>query len=163
MVLAEVQNNGKWDGYEEVVQPINGGDASLTGLELAWTKNFDSGLFISANGTFVDTDDNLPNQADTLANLMLGYENNKFSVRLSTSYKSESFQFVDNDSSVYEDTHTQLDFTAKYYFSDTMQVYFNAVNLTDEPLYIYHGDRAYNYQYEEYGASFELGFTINSL
>ncbi|WP_448245450.1 TonB-dependent receptor [Thalassotalea agariperforans] len=163
VVLAEVQNNGQWDGYEEVFQPINGGDASLTGLELAWTKNFDSGLFISANGTFVDTDNDLPNQADTLANLMLGYENNKFSARLSTSYKSESFQFVDNDSSVYEDTHTQVDFTAKYYFSETMQVYFNAVNITDEPLYIYHGDRAYNYQYEEYGASFELGFTINSL
>lgn len=163
VVLAEVQDNGQWDGYEEVVQPINGGDASLTGLELAWTKNFDSGLFISANGTFVDTDDDLPNQADTLANLMLGYENNKFSARLSTSYKSESFQFVDNDSSVYEDTHTQVDFTAKYYFSDTMQVYFNAVNITDEPLYIYHGSSSYNYQYEEYGASFELGFTINSL
>jgi len=163
VVLTEVQDNGQWDGYKKVVQPNNGGDASLTGLELAWTKNFDSGLFISANGTFVDTDNDLPNQADTLANLMLGYENNKFSTRLSTSYKSESFQFADNDSSVYEDTNTQVDFTAKYYFSDTMQVYFNAVNITDEPLYIYHGNNAYNYQYEKYGASFELGFTINSL
>ena len=163
VVLTEVQDNGQWDGFEEVIQPVNGGDASLTGLELAWTKNFKSGLFVSANGTFVDTDDDLPNQADTIANVMLGYENNKFSARLSTSYKSESFQFIDNDSSVYEDTHTQVDFTAKYYFTDTMQVYFNAVNITDEPLYIYHGDGAYNYQYEEYGASFELGFTINSL
>ncbi|MEW6993569.1 TonB-dependent receptor [Colwelliaceae bacterium MEBiC 14330] len=163
VVVAEVQDNGQWDGFAEVMQPINGGDASLTGLELAWTKNFASGLFISANGTFVDTDDDLPNQADTLANLMFGYENNKFSARLSTSYKSESFQFVDNDSAVYEDTHTQVDFSAKYYFSDTMQVYFNAINITDEPLYIYHGNSAYNYQYEEYGASFELGFTLNSL
>lgn len=163
VVLTEVQDNGQWDGFEEVIQPVNGGDASLTGLELAWTKNFKSGLFVSANGTFVNTDDDLPNQADTIANVMLGYENNKFSARLSTSYKSESFQFIDNDSSVYEDTHTQVDFTAKYYFTDTMQVYFNAVNITDEPLYIYHGDGAYNYQYEEYGASFELGFTINSL
>jgi TonB-dependent receptor len=163
ILSTEVQDNGEWDGYKEVLQPINGGSASLTGLELAWTKNFTSGLFISANGTFVDTDEALPNQADTLGNIMLGYENNKFSARLSTSYKSKSFQFIDNQTSVYEDNHTQVDFTAKYYISDTLQVYFNAVNLTDEPMYIYHGSDAYNYQYEEYGSSFELGFTINSL
>ena len=163
IVQAEVQDNGQWAGFKEVTQPINGGSASLTGLELAWTKNFKSGFFVSANGTFVDTDDNLPNQADTVANLMLGYETAKFSARLSTSYKSESFQFEDNDADVYEDTHTQVDFTAKYYINDTMQVYFNAVNLTDEPLYLYHDSKAYSYQYEEYGASFELGFTINSL
>lgn len=163
ILQAEVQDNGQWDGFEEVIQPINGGSASLTGLELAWTKNFASGIFISTNATFVDTDDNLPNQADTVGNIMLGYETNKFSARLSTTYKSESFQFIDNDASVFEDTHTQFDFSAKYYIDDTMQVYFNAVNLTDEPMYLYHGNEAYNYQYEEYGASFELGFTINSL
>lgn len=163
IVQAEVQDNGQWDGFNEVTQAINGGSASLTGLELAWTKNFTSGIFISANSTFVNTDDNLPNQADTIGNLMLGYENKKFSARLSTSYNSERFQFIDNDAAVYEDTHTQVDFTAKYYIDDTMQVYFNAVNLTDEPMYLYHGTDKYNYQYETYGASFELGFTINSL
>lgn len=163
IVQAEVQDNGQWSGFEEVVQPINGGSASLTGLELSWTKNFQSGLFVSANGTFVDTDDKLPNQADTVANLMLGFENNKFSARLSSTYKSESFQFIDNSSDVFEDTHTQIDFSAKYYIDDTMQIYFNAVNLTDEPYYLYHGNEKYNYQYEEYGSSFELGFTITSL
>ena len=163
IVQAEVQNNGQWPGFEEVIQPINGGSASLTGLELSWTKNFQSGLFVSANGTFVDTDDKLPNQADTVANFMFGFENNKFSARLSTTYKSESFQFTDNNSDVTEDKHSQIDFSAKYYIDDTMQIYFNAVNLTDEPYYLYHGNEKYNYQYEEYGSSFELGFTINSL
>ena len=163
IIQAEVQDNGQWTGFEEVVQPINGGSASLTGLELSWTKNFQSGLFVSANGTFVDTSDKLPNQADTVANLMLGFENNKFSARLSSTYKSESFQFIDNSSDVFEDTHTQIDFSAKYYIDDTMQVYFNAVNLTDEPYYLYHGNEKHNYQYEEYGSSFELGFTITSL
>lgn len=163
IVQAEVQDNGNWDGFAEVVQPINGGEASLTGIELAWTKNFQSGFFVSANGTFVDTDDNLPNQSDSIGNLMLGFENNSFSARLSTSYQSESFQFTDNDAGVYQDSHTQVDFTAKYFINDTMQVYFNAVNLTNEPMYLYHGESAYNYQYEEYGSSFELGFTISSL
>lgn len=163
IVLEEVQDNGQWDGFEEVMQHVNGGSASLTGLELAWNKTFDSGLLLGLNTTLVDADDKLPNQSDTVANAMLGFENHKFSARLSASYKSESFQFEDNNTSVFEDAHMQFDLSAKYYISDTINVYFNAINLTDEPLYIYHGSKSYNYQYEEYGRSFELGITFNSL
>ena len=162
IVDAEVQENSEWTGFDEVIQPINGGKASLMGAEIAWTKNFTTGVFVGANGTFVDTDAKLPNQADVIGNLMLGFENNDFSIRLSASYKSKSYQFSDNDKPVYEDTHTQLDFSGKYYINSTMQLYFNAINLTDESMYLYHENAAYNYQYEQYGASFELGFTITS-
>jgi len=163
IILSEVEDNGNWDGFEEVIQPINGGKASLTGIELAWNKTFDSGVLLGANGTFVDADDALPNQSDVIANLMIGYENNKISTRLSTNYKSKTFQFNDNDVAVYEDAHTQIDFSSKYYFSDTVQFYFNASNLTDEAMYLYHGEKQYNYQYEQYGRTFELGITISSL
>jgi len=163
IVLSEVEDNGSWDGFEEVIQPINGGEASLIGLELAWNKSFDSGLLLGANGTLVDADDALPNQSDVIGNITLGYENNKISTRLSTSYKSKTFQFNENDVAVYEAAHTQVDFSSKYYFSDTVQFYFNASNLTDEPMYIYHGAKQYNYQYEQYGRTFELGITISSL
>lgn len=162
IVQQEVQDNGQWDGFDEVVQFVNGGSASLTGVELAWNKTFDSGLLLGANGTFIDADEQLPNQADTVGNLMIGYENNKLSVRLSASYKSESFQFNDGDFAVEEDTHMQLDFGGKYYVNENIQVYFNAINLTDEAYYLYHGSRNYNYQYEEYGRSFELGMTFSS-
>lgn len=158
----EVQDNGQWDGFEEVMQAINGGEASLSGVELAYTKNFKNGLMLSANGTFIDADDKLPNQSDTVANLMFGYESDHFSTRLSASYKSKSFSHEDNDARVMQDAHTQLDFSAKYYFNDQTQIYFNAVNLTDEPYYLYHGQSQYNYQYETYGRSFELGFTLTS-
>ena len=57
----------------------------------------------------------------------------------------------------------QLDFSSKYYLNDNMNVYFNATNLTDEPMYLYHGEKRYNYQYESYGRTFELGFTFSSL
>jgi len=163
IVKMEVQDNGEWDGYDEVIQSVNGGSASLTGLELAWSKNFESGLFINANGTFVDADEQLPHQADTVGNLILGYEDSNWSIRVSGTYKSESFQFSDNDADVLEDTHTQVDFSAKYFLSDTIQVYFNATNLTDEPYYLFHGDSRYNYQYEEYGQTFEFGVTLTSL
>ena len=159
----EVQDNGQWDGFVEVIQPQNGGSASLTGVELAWNKTFKSGLLLGANGTFVNADEKLPNQADTVGNIMLGYENNTISLRLSSTYKSENFQFEDNDVDVYQDAHMQIDFSAKYYLNNTIQFYFNAINMNDEPYYLYHGDSQYNYQYEEYGRSFELGVTITSL
>jgi len=159
----EVQDNGQWPGFDEVIQPQNGGNASLTGLELAWNKTFKSGLLLGANGTFVDADEQLPNQADTVGNLMLGFENNHISLRLSSTYKSENFKFTDNDADVYQDAHMQIDFSAKYYLNSTTQFYFNAVNMSDEPYYLYHGETQYNYQFEEYGRSFQLGVTITSL
>ncbi|TYK64804.1 TonB-dependent receptor [Colwellia echini] len=163
IIHEEVQDNGNWDGFDEVIQPQNGGSASLTGIELAWNKTFDSGLLLGANGTFVEADEKLPNQADTVGNLMIGYENSDISLRLSSNYKSENFQFTDNDSDVYQDAHMQIDFSAKYYINNTTQLYFNAVNLNDEPYYLYHNEIQYNYQYEEYGRSFQLGITITSL
>ena len=162
IVLAEVQDNGQWDGFEEVIQPINGGSADITGVELAWIKNFDSGLHLSANATLSDADDELPNQSDTVANFVVGYENEVLSARLSYSQKSKAFLFNDDDIGVYEDAHSQVDFSAKYYFDQNSFVYLNGTNLTDEPYYIYHGSKAYNYQYEEYGRSFELGVTWNA-
>ncbi|CAM4168495.1 TonB-dependent receptor [Pseudoalteromonas ostreae] len=163
IIQQEVQDNGDWDGFDEVVQMVNGGKASLTGIELNWNKTFKSGFVLGANGTFIDADEKLPNQADTVANIIVGFENHAISTRLSTSYKSESFQFDDADMAVYEDSHMQLDFSSKYYLNDNINVYFNATNLTDEPMYLYHGEKRYNYQYESYGRTFELGFTFSSL
>ncbi|WP_252736786.1 MULTISPECIES: TonB-dependent receptor [unclassified Psychrosphaera] len=163
IVKQEVQDNGSWSGFDEVVQSVNGGSAKLTGLELAYTKGFDSGWLLSANTTLTDASDDLPSQSDTIANVSVAYETDKFSTRLTASYKSEAFLFEDADRRVFEDEHQQLEFSAKYYVDDNSIVYFNAVNLTDESYYLYHGTRNYNYQYEEYGRSFEIGFTYNGL
>lgn len=162
IVQMEVQDNGQWNGYEEVVQPVNAGSASITGLELAWNKSFDSGLVLATNATLTDASDELPSQSDTIANFTIGYETDTLSARLSTTYKSEAFLFEDADQGVYEDEHNQIDLNVKYYVSGSSYVYFNAINLTDEPLYLYHGAPSYNYQYEQYGSTFEIGFTYNS-
>jgi TonB-dependent receptor len=161
--IEQVQDNGLWQGYKEVVQAVNGGAANLAGLELAYAHNFDNGFMFSANGTFIDADDKLPNQSDVVGNIVLGFENNSISTRLSSSFKSKSFMFEESGSRVYQDTHMQLDFSAKYYVTEQAQLYFNAVNLTDEPYYVYHGTSRFNYQYERYGRSFELGLTLTSL
>ncbi|TMP35965.1 TonB-dependent receptor [Pseudoalteromonas rubra] len=158
----EVQDQAQWAGYKKVMQYVNGGEADLTGIELAYSKNFKNGLMFSANTTLIDADDKLTRQSDTVANLMVGYEDDSVSARLSGNYKSKAYLSTENDARVYQDDHMQLDLSVKYYFTEQMQVYFNAINLTDEPLYIYHGEQKYNFQYEQYGRSFELGFTYTS-
>lgn len=170
VVYADVAGTEDWQGYDEVVQPVNGESASLHGLELSWVKAFDNGFLMSANGTFSSSDattlldgetfeTSLPNQSDTVGNLTLGYENNLVSLRLTMTYKSENLEEIDGDMLRMEEDHHQLDFSGKYYINDDMLIYFNGINLSDEPYYHYFDQRNRNAQYEEYGRTFELGFT----
>ncbi|WP_295800488.1 TonB-dependent receptor [uncultured Microbulbifer sp.] len=161
----------------EIFQPINGDQATLTGAELSWTRGFDNGLLLRTNATFTDSEaslglgadaergDNiaLPSQADLVANFIVGYERDALSLRLSTAYKGERLLEVDLEDEafdLYEDKHMQMDFSAKYRFENGVQVFFNAINLTDEPFYA--NRRGYNGQYEEYGPSYVLGVTYSS-
>lgn len=170
VVYADVAGTTGWEGFDEVVQPINGESADLTGVELSWVKAFNNGFIVSANATFTDSEattfldgekfeTQLPNQSDRIGNLTVGYEANDFSVRLATTYKSENFEELDGDMLRFEDDHVQVDFMARYYINDSMQVYFNGVNLSDRPFYNYFDTRNRNAQYESYGRTFELGFT----
>lgn len=169
IINADVAGTSEWEGYEEVVQPINGDTADLIGLELAWVKSFDNGLLVSANGTFSSSDattyldgelyeTSLPNQSDTVGNLTLGYEDSAWSLRLTMAYKSKNLEEIDGDLIRMEDAHQQFDFSGKYFVNDDVTVYFNAININDEPYYHYFDERSQNAQYEEYGRTFELGF-----
>ena len=170
VIIADVAGTTGWEGFDEVMQPINGESAKVSGIELAWVKTFENGLLLAANGTFSDSEavtlldgeryeTNLPNQSDKIGNLTLGYETQQMSLRLTMSYKSENLEEIDGDLIRMEDAHQQLDFMAKYYINPSMQVYFNAININNEPYYHYFDTRSVNAQYEEYGRTFELGFT----
>ena len=170
VIYADVAGSEQWQGFEEVTQPVNGESAMLRGLELAWVKNFENGLYISANGTLTSSDattlldgerydTRLPNQSDRIGNLTLGYENNLLSLRVSMTYKSDNLEEIDGDMLRIEDDHQQLDFTAKYYVNPSLTLYFNGINLNNEPFYHYFNQRERNAQYEEYGRTFQLGLT----
>ncbi|WP_066967279.1 TonB-dependent receptor [Microbulbifer sp. Q7] len=161
----------------EIFQPINGDNASLSGAELAWTRGFDNGFLLRANATMTDSEADLglgadagrgnkislPSQADLVANVVVGYERDALSLRLSAAYKGERLLEVDLEDDVfdlYEDAHMQLDFSARYRFENGMQMFFSGVNLTDEPFYA--NRRGYNGQYETYGPAYVLGVTYSS-
>lgn len=175
-------------GYEEfdkAVTFVNGNSAEIMGIELAASKQFTdlpspwNGLLIGGNATLVDStaeiggyDDGdfvardipMPSQSDTSANLMLGYESDHISMRLSANYKSnyllEVMEPMDAHYDAYVDDQMQLDFSLRYYISESIKLHFEALNLTDEVYYSYVKDTHYNAQYESYGATYKLGITF---
>jgi TonB-dependent receptor len=175
--------------YDEAITYANGDSAEIYGVELAFSKQFTAlpapfnGLLLSANATFSDSDATLayydedaggvvsrdsamPSQSDTTGNLSIGYDASRFSMRLAANYKSEYLLEVQDVSDavqdVYVDEQTQLDFSARYYLTEGMQLYFEAANLTDEPYYAYVNEASYNAQYETYGLTYKLGLTITN-
>lgn len=175
-------------GYEEFDKAftyVNGDSAELMGIELAASKQFTQlpapwdGLLIGGNATFVDStaeiggyDDGefiardipMPSQSDTSANLMVGYESDLISMRLSANYKSnyllEVLDPLEANKDAYVDDQVQLDFSLRYYLTESIKLHFEALNLTDEVYYSYVNKRNYNSQYERYGATYKLGITF---
>ncbi len=160
----------------EVIMPINGDDAELFGVEVTWIKKFSGlpapldGLLVSANATLTDSEAELPGrsagiplplQSDHVVNFALGYEVDRFSARVAATWKSEALLAIDelDDPAfdVYQDNHVQLDLSVKLDLTPSLQVYFDANNLTNEPFYAFYSTRRYNAAYERYGRSFSLG------
>lgn len=183
----DLAGSGAWVDFTEAHSFANGDSAKLYGLELAYSQKFDwlpapwNGLLIGANTTFSRSDAeirgfdaasgthrkrsiDLPNQSDTVGNLMLGWEDDKLSLRLSANYKSDYlFELASIDDKAHDlhvDAQTFVDFSARYSLSKNLQVSFEAQNLTDEPYFVYTGHRSYNGQYEEYGPTYKVGLTF---
>ncbi|WP_024618807.1 TonB-dependent receptor [Pseudomonas kilonensis] len=183
----DLAGTGAWTDFSEAHSYANGDSAKLYGLELAYSQKFDwlpapwNGLLLGANTTFSRSDAeiegfdqasgtqrkrsiDLPNQSDTVGNLMLGWENDKLSLRLSANYKSaylfELASISDRDHDLHVDAQTFVDFSARYSLTKNLQVSLEAQNLTDESYFVYTGHRAYNGQYEEYGPTYKLGLTF---
>lgn len=182
----DLAGTGAWAAFDEALTFANGNKADLYGIELAYSQKFNwlpspwNGLLLganltlsrsdadisgAANGEIVSRNIDLPNQSDTVGNLMIGWENNKLSTRLSANYKSAYLAQVagidDAAHDLYADSQLFVDFSARYAINKTVQIFFQAQNLTDEAYYVYTGSSAYNAQYEEYGPVYKLGVTMS--
>jgi len=171
--------------YDEAITYVNGDDASLYGLELAYSQKMSqlpapfNGLLLGANLTLTKSDADisgyengvlqhrsidLPSQSDTVGNLMLGWEDDSLSLRLSANYKSDYLDEVSGFSTDQYDTvadsQTFVDFSASYFITRQLQLKFEALNITDEVYYTYVNRKRYNAQYEEYGPTYKLGLTF---
>ncbi len=181
---SDLAGTGDFTAFDEANTFANGDKAEVYGIELAYNQKLDwlpapwNGLIIGANATFSQSDAeitgkeglqrkiDLPGQSNTVGNLMLGWENDKLSMRISTNYKSgylkELAAIDDKEHDLYVDSQVFVDFSASYFVTKHAQITFEAKNLTDEHYYVYTGSSPYNAQYEEYGPAIKLGFTLTN-
>ncbi|XOV82730.1 MAG: TonB-dependent receptor [bacterium] len=172
-VIEDVDFNGVF--VDEGVIPDNGDSAEVLGVELNFQQAltqlpapFD-GLLIGLNYTYVDSEGefgertiSLPGTSEHVLNVTLGYEKGPLSMRLGWVYRDEYLDEVSSDGETdrYVDEHATLDFTARYDVNNNLQVFLEAINLTDEPFVAFqrtpeYGDRAM--QYEEYSFTVNVG------
>jgi TonB-dependent receptor len=145
----------------EYVQPVNGNNAQLLGIEVNFEKqltflpSFLNGFGLGGNYTWTTSeadvitneDDGsrsitLPGQSEHVLNGYLQYEKYGVSARVALNYNSDFIDEVGSDAeddSYYED-HMQLDLSLSYTLpleKRNLVVFADFVNLTDEPLQYY--------------------------
>lgn len=137
------EKGGELDGWElQYQQPLT----FLPGPD--WVRNFG----ILANLTKVNSEVTynagepdefkgpLSGQSDDSSNLTLYWENDAFSARISMANRGEYStrpQEFSEEKRRYVDATTFVDFSASYRVTESLKVNFEAINLTDEPVFSY--------------------------
>lgn len=137
-----------------VSQRVNGPDATVDGFEFAWQHVFgDTGFGFNANVTLVDTDKPfnrydisqsgfaVTGLADS-ANLVAFYDKNGFEVRVAGNWRDEYLlQFGQNQNTgafgaepTFVNSSLQIDVSTSYQLTEQLNVFFEALNVTNETM-----------------------------
>ncbi len=175
--------------FDEAVIPLNGDSAEVWGIELGFAMQWDmlpapfDGILTQANYTYTDATGVVPDGGvDTLGSIgdtrtiwlpttsahtlngVLGYQMGPVSLRLAGTYRDDYLDELggspEEDRLV--DSHFQLDASARFTITEGVQVFVEAINLTDAEYFAYNtvGGRQNNYQYEIYGRTFKGGVKV---
>lgn len=158
-------------------RPENGGTANAYGIETALQRQLDflpgiwKGLGVYLNYTFTNTTTTgiegrendklaLPGTARHMFNSSLSFENKKLVLRVSLNRSSDYLDAVGGDAftDIFYDKQLFLDVNASYAFNKNLRVYFEANNLTNQPLRYYQGSKERTLQEEMYNS--RIGFGI---
>jgi TonB-dependent receptor len=172
-----------YDGitWDKFTQPLNAGNASLTGLELGFYRRLDmlpsfwKNLAVYGNYTFTtsqvedvllagrEDDISLPGMAAHTANASLAYEGKKLVLRASVNYSSAFLDEVGEEAFFdrYYDKATHLDVNAGYTLGKRMNIYLEVNNLLNQPLRYYQGTSERTMQAEYYGIRTQFGIKFN--
>lgn len=175
-VSDDTYNNDGTDrrGYE-FHTTLNGGDGSLYGIEFAYAHPFPNmpawldGLGLQANvallGGEFELDDgrksDFPGTSKVIANTSLFYENYRTSLRLSYQWRDDwvnTFGFAGED--VWQKSTENLDFSARYAFTDHVIGFLDVNNLTDEQYVVFSGQRSRPLEVEQIGRSWMAGVRL---
>lgn len=172
-------NGNTWDKFK---RPINGGDATLVGVEIGFQRPLDfiapqlKAFSIYTNYTYIhskinnfniedreDDDLTLSGTPEHTLNASLAYNTPKVEARLSYNHASN---FIDEfgESSFYDryyDAVDYLDFNVGYNFSDKINAYAKINNMLNQPLRYFQGEEDRTMQVEYYGVKYKVGVQIN--
>jgi TonB-dependent receptor len=170
--------------FNRITQPLNGGGANLFGAEFAFQRQLDflpgalSGLGLYANYTYTHSsvdglnvegrqseDLSLPGSAEHTANVSVSYDLGRLGLRASWNYTSDyidpgeigSAPFFDR----YYDTQSIVDLNGTFSIRSGLQAFFEANNLTNQPLRYYQGIQERMMQEEFYSWRFTTGFKLD--
>ena len=161
--------------FDEATIALNGEDATVVGVEINYQQHFGflgapfDAFIVGINYTYVDSEGDtgdrkvpLPKQSASLASVMLGYDKHGLDLRLAMKYRDRFVdELVEEDYDRYAAARTQWDFTAKYRFNNSWQMYGEFTNITNEPDHYYAGRSSRLYQYDEFGSTYALGVQYN--
>lgn len=161
----------------ELTAPVNGGTASIAGIELAYQQLFPflpapfDGLGMTANLTLTTTDatyydgtrefkDDLENVAKQSINLTGFYEKGPLAARLSYSWRGDVLQEVGTNGleSANDRAFGSLDGSLSYKLTDRLTVSVEAINLTDQPQEQFVADNRF-VGYTDYGRTISVGMS----
>jgi len=154
----------------------NGLAANVHGIEVTWQHMLPLGFGFQANGTYVHSNANFDPYAyksnqfavpgiGNSANLIAFYQNYGFQARVAVQWQGEQLLQIGQEQNggefpnepTYLRANTELDFSTQYDINSHFNVYFTAINLTDN---VYHTRGRYDNQtlnVVEYGRSFTFG------
>ncbi len=168
IVASTEELNGQFETYR-VTRPQNGESANVDGFEVSITHIFDNGFGVTANATFVDSDANLtgdPSQTFALEgvgdsqNLVLFYENDRMQARIAYNNREAFLRQISNgfnNEPINTEEFGQVDVSASYDINDTLTVFFEGINITEEELIQTGRFRNQTYNIEDNGARYAIG------
>jgi TonB-dependent receptor len=159
-------------------RPVNGEDASVTGLELGFQTPFWflsdgwDNLGVATNASFAESEATFRNEADIRSSTLPGlseatynligyYDDGTYSARLAYNWRSDHLLTVSGSGGnpVSRDDYGQLDFSSSWDVNDQLSFTFDVINLTDEQI------RSFSFQREELAqGTLQLGrrFTVGA-
>lgn len=168
--------DGQFFSLLSTTRPENASSGKIKGVEINYQQQFIflpspfDGFGFSANVTLVDSStevfgrtDDVPffRQSDDLGNVAVFYEKYGFSARLALAHRSDYLEALNAPGlDLHVAAHDQVDFKAAYELRDGLEVFGSILNITDEPLETYLGDKDRVSSREIYSWSAAVGLNM---
>jgi TonB-dependent receptor len=168
-------------GWYFVTTAQNGKQADVAGAEISWNQQFYQlpggwkycGIYFNYTYTWSraviaqrqgqEEEIRLPGQSPNTVNLALIYDSPKWYAKLSANFNDAFLDElgIKKTWDVYYERNLYVDFNANYNLTPHVQLYVNALNLTNQPLRYYIGERDRIKQQEFYSWWGRFGVRIN--